>query len=1023
MRPQLVAVLVFLICITGAISSHGGDWPQFRYDVQRSASSPESLPSKMSLHWAREFPPPRPAFPLEVRLRFDASYEPVVAGKTMFVPSMVTDSVTALDTETGEARWRFFAEGPVRFAPVAWDGKVFFTSDDGHLYCVNASDGELRWKLRGLPKKRQDRKILGHGRLITLWPARSGPMLSDGVIYFSAGLWPGDGVYIYAIDARSGKVRWLNDKSNKIPNANMDHGVSNYAGLTPQGYMAMLDGKLVVPCGAQLPAFLNPKNGKIGDYNMGWGGRNGLPKGSWFVAGSGTILSHSGDIYDLSKESDEKFRDPSRANFKPGLYAGGFSRLVIEPKNQKGLGNFEQPVFDGDRMYSNAGGIVCHDLTDSQSKAWDKKSAPEHRKADRFLDLQETWFREMWKLPFNADVHIKAGDRLYVGAPGIVKAVDLKSDGTTPTVSWQTEIAGTPNRMIAASGKLFVVTREGVIYAFGPNRKSTPTRHTPPRGSLRANDEWVRKTAGILKTAETREGYALVLGLESGRLVEELIKQSKLLVIAVDEDATKIDRLRRRLTNAGLYGTRVSAHVGDPAQFAFPPYLANLVVCEDPASLDGLGADALAQVAFHPLRPYGGTASLPTSLIGAKQSLARLDKKDFPGLSARDSGEWTLLSRTGPLPASSNWSHEGGDASVAGASEDSFVEAPLALLWFDASRRWLKTKGVTDVRVSGGRTIVKGATLMAVDVYTGRHMWETKLPFENARENEMVAMEDGIYATDGRSCHVYDPETGKKSGTLRLPENMLEPWTNLRVQGDYAIGQSGKFVVCTERKSGRTLWEYECGRPALSIALGKDRVFCSELINRKRGETLADGAPMLALELKTGDLLWEITDGSPIRYARATDSVVSLLAVYSGNDGGKVAALPKREKVGNQTQGPMMIVGDTLLWGTEQSFAPHDLTTGKPTGKTTSWNRRGCTSIRASANLVTTRFKANAAVYDIESRDLTEMWNVRPACNNNMFPANGLLNMPSLTGGCTCNYSPVSQAYAPLAEIQRSSAK
>ena len=55
--------------------------------------------------------------------------------------------------------------------------------------------------------------------------------------------------------------------------------------------------------------------------------------------------------------------------------------------------------------------------------------------------------------------------------------------------------------------------------------------------------------------------------------------------------------------------------------------------------------------------------------------------------------------------------------------------------------------------------------------------------------------------------------------------------------------------------------------------------------------------------------------------------------------------------------------------------------------------------------------------------DVTRLWNVRPACDNNLFPANGLLNMPSLTGGCECNYSPVSQAYAPLAKIRYATTK
>jgi len=99
--------------------SAADDWPMWRYDAGRTAASPHSLPENLQLLWTWTLPEPKPAYPNEIQLGFDVSYEPVVANHTMFVPSMVTDSVTALDTGTGEERWRFFAEGPVRFAPVA----------------------------------------------------------------------------------------------------------------------------------------------------------------------------------------------------------------------------------------------------------------------------------------------------------------------------------------------------------------------------------------------------------------------------------------------------------------------------------------------------------------------------------------------------------------------------------------------------------------------------------------------------------------------------------------------------------------------------------------------------------------------------------------------------------------------------------------------------------------------------------------------------------------------------------------
>src|SRR5205085_5429614 len=98
---------------------------------------------------------------------FDAAYEPVVLGKLLLVGSSRTDSVTALDTATGAEKWRYYAEGPVRFAPAAWEGRVYFACDDGHLYCLDAGTGRMLWKFRGGPS---DRRVLGNGRLISTWP-------------------------------------------------------------------------------------------------------------------------------------------------------------------------------------------------------------------------------------------------------------------------------------------------------------------------------------------------------------------------------------------------------------------------------------------------------------------------------------------------------------------------------------------------------------------------------------------------------------------------------------------------------------------------------------------------------------------------------------------------------------------------------------------------------------------------------------------------------------------------------------
>ncbi len=143
-RYPLYACIVFVI---GSGVASAEDWPMWRFDANRSAVSLQKLPEKMHLQWVRKYPRVQPAFESK-RLQFDAGYEPVVMGKTLFVGSPCNDSVTAINTETGAENWKFFANGPVRFAPVAWKSKVFVASDDGHLYCLNAATGRLLWKFR-----------------------------------------------------------------------------------------------------------------------------------------------------------------------------------------------------------------------------------------------------------------------------------------------------------------------------------------------------------------------------------------------------------------------------------------------------------------------------------------------------------------------------------------------------------------------------------------------------------------------------------------------------------------------------------------------------------------------------------------------------------------------------------------------------------------------------------------------------------------------------------------------------------
>ena len=143
MTQRLLVVSLVLICTSVVVDAGDSDWPMWRADASRSGASSNALPDALSLLWHRDLGYPDAAFIHQVRMCADASYAPVSAEGLVFIPSNRHDEVAALELATGKTAWRVITEGPVRFAPVYHDGKLYFGSDDGMLYCVRAASGEL----------------------------------------------------------------------------------------------------------------------------------------------------------------------------------------------------------------------------------------------------------------------------------------------------------------------------------------------------------------------------------------------------------------------------------------------------------------------------------------------------------------------------------------------------------------------------------------------------------------------------------------------------------------------------------------------------------------------------------------------------------------------------------------------------------------------------------------------------------------------------------------------------------------
>jgi hypothetical protein len=93
-----------------------------------------------------------------------------------------------------------------------------------------------------------------------------------------------------------------------------------------------------------------------------------------------------------------------------------------------------------------------------------------------------------------------------------------------------------------------------------------------------------------------------LLGLGNGELLYQLVSQSDLHIVALDPDSGKVEAIRRRLNEAGLYGTRAAVHLGDITTMQLAPYMANLVVSEDRSQKSTLSSVVFERV-FHSLRP------------------------------------------------------------------------------------------------------------------------------------------------------------------------------------------------------------------------------------------------------------------------------------------------------------------------------------------------------------------------------------------------------------------------------------
>ena len=1035
----------------------------WRCNAQRTAASSGSLPTEFHLLWQKSLEPRQQAWddPLNLDLMsYDRVFEPIVVGKRLFLSFNDRDKVAAFDTDTGDELWSAFADAPVRLPPVGSEHGIFFCSDDGRLYCVDPSTGQIRWKFDGAPNRQQ---AIGNSRVTSAWPARGGPVIRDGTVYFAASIWPFMGTFLYALDAETGEVSWVNDSTGS-QYIKQPHNAPSFAGVAPQGCLVATKDYLLVPGGRSVPAVFSRQDGSFRYFEMNAGGKG--------IGGSFVSADENHFYVHTRRKGTRAFKLDSGV------------KTAFTPT---------EPVLHEGQIYSaetDAGKYFVRAYDEKQKRRWEIE-------VDGTGDL------------------ILVGGSLIAAGQKAISVISLPQESKIPHVVCEIPTPDPVQRLVAADHKIFAVTAGGDILAYGELLSDVGTDATPKSKPVESSTNRVtsekaaaaaHKLIRDLLASGDPSGYAFWFGDCESEHLAALVSDSQFEQLAiVDDHAEAVDRQRQALDQKNLYG-KVTVHMGSPAETMFPDYVGNMVFVDQ--STLGYFDPGVIQHLYKSVRPYGGVLHILAAGKG-QQMVRQLETLQLEQAKIQAYPYGVTVTRVGTLPGAADWTHQYGDVANSIKSDDRRVKLPLGVLWFGGSSNAdvLPRHGHgPPEQVIGGRLYIQGMnSLSARDVYTGRVLWkrhfkdlgthdvyyddtyedtpldteynQVHIPGANGRGTNYVVTEDRVYIVEGAVCHVLDSVSGKALSDIRLPQSEDSPeaqWGYIGVYKDVLIAGLGfaayrerlelSFeadeklkanrsgfgsksldraasvgLVAFDRHSGKVLWKADANHSFWhnGIVAGGDQIYCLdrnpapvEEALRRRGKSDSSSHRILALDYLTGKTNWAVGEdvfGTWLGYSEQHDLLLQAgaaasdrlssevgqgMAVHSASDGSI-----RWKKDSLKYTGPCILHNDLIITNTNsyaESAGAFYLLDGRQklvanpiTGQMQPWKitrAYGCNNIIASENLLTFRSGA-AGYYDLQTNAGTgNLGGFKSGCTSNLVVANGVLNAPDYTRTCSCAY-------------------
>lgn len=817
----LLLLLLMAIFWNGCERVPKKGWMTYRNDNTLSAVTDESIKTPLSLEWVyKPLHTPKPAWyePAEElpRCHFDNAHYVSTAGGRVFFGSTVDNKVYALDAGTGKLIWTFFTEGPVRTSPTFWKNRVYVGSDDGYVYCLKARNGKLVWKYRAGPG---GKKILGNEHMISPWPVRTSVIVYDGIVYFGAGVFPHEGVFICALDAEKGSVIWENDTIGDRSHELM------FGGISPQGYLLCSENILYVPSGRALPFAFDRQTGEF-LYSLqhvpGW--QPSHHGGTWALLSRGELITTT----ERNATPAKVVYDAETGELKDDAYAWYPEiDMVITPETTyivtmkeiialdwKKLSEAEKKVNENKAEMQKLADKI-NDLQTKRSEASSQSRASIDEEINQIIQTSERMKEESealksavfnWKLP-RKDLNsiILAGNMLFAGGEGSVIAVDPKSGEER----WSKEVDGKALGLAVNEGRLFVSTDTGSIYCFregtgGRANAAAAVVNSSPYPEDRQSALYGSAAEKIISDTGVTKGYCLVLDCGDGRLVYELAKRTEMTVIGIENSVKEVLKAKKRLDEAGLLGSRAVVESWDISDL--PDYFANLIVSGELKKSDVPSCPP--EEMYRVLKPCGGIAYFGRPAEGAGFDPANLVEWMIKaGITdpevVRENGTWVKAVR-GKLPGAGSWTQIYSNPENTACTDDTLIKGSLEVLWFGAPgpKGMVERHGDSVCPVSiNGRLFVQGEeTVTAYDVYNGIELWQRKIPgavrvYAKVDGGNLVVTEDALYVAAYDVCYRLDPATGetvREYGMPPPPDGKLRRWGYISCIGNILYGSTAK---------------------------------------------------------------------------------------------------------------------------------------------------------------------------------------------------------------------------------------